>query len=220
MLKKIHVLIPVALVFMSGAVAEAQLFGSRTLGQPLQRRVGPSRFSQAGELQGSERFLRGNRGRADFVGSDQREQRGFVGNEQARGTGAVVTSTAGLRERPDRGSQINRPLTLPEAGEMYHPRLRLGFVLPKTSLTDLGHRLTEELSASARFSEQCRLVVSVAGRTAILQGEVTSVRERDLAELVALVGQGISQVRNELKVVTVRVLPESSVPSEDSSSEP
>ena len=217
MLKKIHLLIPVALVFMGGAVAEAQLFGSRSLGQPLQRGVGPSRFSQAGELQGSERFLRGNRGRLDFVGSDQREQQGFVGSEQARGTGAVMSSTAGLRKRPDRDSQINRRLTLPDAGEMYHPRLRLGFELPKTFLTDLGHQLTEELSASARFSEQCRLVGSGEGRTAILQGEVTSARERDLAELVALVEPGISQVRNELKVVIYRVPHASSVPSEDSS---
>ena len=42
----------------------------------------------------------------------------------------------------------------------------------------------------------------MAGRTAILRGEVTSARERDLAELAALVEPGISAVKNELVVAT------------------
>ncbi len=207
MLKGAQLLIPFAFVLMTCVVAEAQLFGSRSLGQPLQRSAGPGSSSRAGELQGSERFVRGNRGRAEFVGSDQREQQGFVGSEQARTTGAVVSSVAGLREQTDRSSQINRPLALAKANEMYPPKLQLGFALPARELTELGTHLAEELRGSSRFSEHCRFEVSVEGRTAILRGEVTSARERDLAELVARIEPGISRVRNELLVTQPQVLP-------------
>jgi hypothetical protein len=212
MLKSAQLLLPFAFALMTCADAEAQLFGSRNLGQPLQRRAGPGSASQAGQLQGGERFLRGNRGRAEFVGSDQREQQGFVGSEQARTTGAVVSSVAGLRQRTDRSSRINRPLTPPKASEMYPPQLQLGFALPERELTELGTRLAEELQGSSRFSEQCRFEVSVAGRTAILRGEVTSARERDLAELVVLIEPGISRVRNELLVANPP-LPQLPVPA-------
>ena len=107
---------------------------------------------------------------------------------------------AGLRKQTDRSSQINRPLALAKANEMYPPKLQLGFALPARELTELGTHLAEELQGSSRFSAQCRFEVSVAGRTAILRGEVTSVRERDLAELVARIEPGISSVRNELQV--------------------
>ena len=219
MLKFTYLLLPFAL--MPGVSAEAQLFGSRSIGQPLQRRVGPSRFSRAGDLQGNERFLRGNRAAADFVGSDQREQQGFVGSEQARGAGAVTSSVAGLRERTDRSSQMNRPLTLPGVDEMYHPRLRLGFALPGPSVTvaDLGRRVTEELAAPNRFSERSQIVVSVEGRMATLRGEVASARERDLAELVVLVEPGISQAKNELNVVDPLVPPQPAASPQNSSSE-
>ncbi|MBC8350537.1 MAG: BON domain-containing protein [Planctomycetes bacterium] len=211
MLKSAQLLLPFVFALMTYVDAEAQLFGSRSLGQPLQRRAGPGSSSQAGQLQGGERFLRGNRGRAEFVGSDQREQQGFVGSEQARTTGAVGSSVAGLRQRTDRSSQINRPLALSKANEMYPPQLQLGFSLPERELTELGTHLAEELQGSSRFSAQCRFEVSVAGRTAILRGEVTSVRERDLAELVARIEPGISSVRNELLVATP-LLPQLPVP--------
>ncbi|MDP6554303.1 MAG: BON domain-containing protein [Pirellulaceae bacterium] len=216
MLKGAYLLILFAVILMSDAAAEAQLFGSRSFGQPLQRRVGPARFSGAGDLQGSERFLRRNRGRADFVGSDQREQQGFVGSEQARVTGRVMSSIAGLRERVDRTSQINRPLALPDTNEMYHPKLRLDFAPSKPPLTDVENRLTDVMSLSSRFSERSRIVVSVEGRTAILRGEVTSARERDLAELVALFEPEISKVQNVLKVVKLMKLPGPPPPVSDS----
>lgn len=200
-MQQTHVLIAVAIFIANGAVVEAQLFGNRQFGQPFQKRVGRSMFRQAGDVQGTERFLRGNRGATNFLGADQRERRGLVGSEQASSHGAALRSTAGLQERTDQSSRINQPLLLSDSEEMYHPTLQLVFSTPQPPLVDVGNRLTKELSQSLRFSEQCHFEVSVVERTAILRGEVTSAKERDLAELVALVEPGISAVKNELYLV-------------------
>lgn len=188
------------LLVATTSVAQAQLFGTRTLGQPLSRRPGASAGNGAGEIAGNERFLRENRRRSDFVGSDQRDQQGFVGSQQARGTGPVISSTAGLREKTDRSSQTNRPLPALAKGAMYPPRIRLDQVTPVTDGKQAASRLAEQLAKSTRFSSACRFSVSVAGRQAIVQGEVSSARERHLVELVLLFEPGIESVSNQLKV--------------------
>lgn len=100
----------VTAVLLSGSLlvetAEAQLFGARSLGQPLNRRAAAgaastSAMESAGTVRGDERFLRGNRGRREFVGSTRDSQQGFVGSEQAIGVGRVRTSVESLREPPD-----------------------------------------------------------------------------------------------------------------------
>ncbi|MBM4001316.1 MAG: BON domain-containing protein [Planctomycetes bacterium] len=193
-----------AAVLIAAAItgtADAQLFGSRSTGQPLQRRVGPARSGQVGEVQGNERFLRGNRGRREFVGSDERSLGGFVGSEQARTSGNVPSSTTGLRPPPDRSSTLNRPIPPLGARDPYHPRLTIGFQAPSDNVTDLERRLAAQLAESPRFAGAGRFEVSVEGRTAILRGEVAAAKDRDLAELVVRFEPGISDVRNELAVV-------------------
>ncbi|MBM4074772.1 MAG: BON domain-containing protein [Planctomycetes bacterium] len=198
-------------LFVSTLTAEAQITGSRSLGTPLRRGTRPGSAGATSvpgaNLSGAERFIRGNRGMAEFVGSDRRDTSGFVGNEQARPASAVVSSTTGLRERTDRTSQINRPLTQPDAKGMYHPNLSIDFSVPDHSLDDLGPRLTNQLSKSSRFSPGCRFEVSVVERTAILKGEVSSARERDLAEIAILVEPGISTVKNEIVVANDNLEP-------------
>jgi len=191
------------LVLVGNSIAMAQLFGSRSVGQPISGRSGSSRFNRPGVAQGNERFVRGSRGRGEFIGSAQPDQRGFVGNEQARASGGVVSSIAGLRERTDPSRTINRPLELPGDDELYHPRLALQFVAALAP-TVVQSRLQTELSATPHFSQRCHFWVLVEERTAILRGEVTSAAERDLAELLALVEPGISRVQNDLQVAPVK----------------
>ena len=188
-------------MLVSSDTASAQLFGPRSIGNPLQGRARSGQGSGVGEVQGSERFLRGNRGRRDFVGSDSGDRQGFVGNEQATGSTSTRTSTDGLQRRTDQGREINKVIpALPKNG-MYYPTLRLGFSLPTTVATDLGQRLGLELASSSRFSDRSHFEVLVEGTTAILRGEVSSAAERDVAEVVARFEPGIYQVKNELKVL-------------------
>lgn len=186
-------------MLLSSDTAIAQLFGPRSIGNPLQGRTRSG--SGIGEVQGNERFLRGNRGRSDFVGSDSGDRRGFVGNEQATGSASTRTSTDGLQRRTDQGREINQVIPALAKKGMYYPTLRLGFSLPTTAATDLGQRLGLELAASSRFSDRSHFEVLVEGTTAILRGEVSSAAERDVAEVVARFEPGIYQVRNELKVL-------------------
>ena len=188
------------LLTMMSSVAQAQLFGTRSLGQPLSRRSAASAVSTTGEISGNERFLRENRGGSDFVGSDQGDQRGFVGSQQARGRGSVISSTTGLREKTDRSSQINRALPAIAKNAMYPPRIQLGELTIRERQVRSDPQLAAQLVSSRRFSTGCHFSVSVAGRQATVQGEVASARERHLAELVLLLEPGIESVVNQLKV--------------------
>ena len=94
--------IVMAAVLATVEEAQAQLFGSRTLGQSLSRRARPGSTS-VGSVSGRERFMRSNRQRSDFVGTDSRERRGFVGAVQAATTGSIRSTTSGRRRRSGSG---------------------------------------------------------------------------------------------------------------------
>ena len=120
----------VATALMGEMVAEAQLFGSRSMGRPFQsRRATPQlptdAAEAAGTLQGNERFLRENRSPRAFVGADRSSLQGFVGSSQAIGVGRVQAATETLTPPPDRSDRINRPLPKLPANGMYYPRLVL-----------------------------------------------------------------------------------------------
>ena len=220
-------LLAIGLVGLSTRPAEAQLFGNRSLGRPLSRRPGPGTLpgtggqESVGQVQGSERFLRGNRGQRSFVGADRQDSPGFVGLEQGRTGGAVLSSTAGIRPDVDEGARLNRPLSRPGPQEMYLPVLEIRFELPE--LAQQGQqgqqqRLQAELQRISRPEPApglsaplpltgAALEVSVAGTTATLQGVVASVADRDLAELVVLFEPGIERVINQLQVAPANARP-------------
>ncbi len=193
-----------ALVLLDCSPVQAQLFGRpRNVGRPLSRSPGPPVAEDVGIITGAERFLRNNRDRASFVGADQREAQNFVGSQQARTTGTIVSSTAGIEPPRNQSSQINRPLSIPRAGQMYLPKIVLdvGDVVKDPDVSS-------DNSVSARVQQAADLVapaaisVSVVGRTAILSGVVRSDEERRLAETLASFEPGISSVRNLLQTQT------------------
>jgi len=181
--------------------ATAQLFGQRPLGRTLSRRVG-ARAGAGGTLTGRERFIRGNRSRTDFVGTDARDERPFVGRMQGHTRGAIRSGTTGfhLQEGPD----VNRsaPRATGPRMPVYPPRLRLGFNLP--SERQRSHEATRQLDQSLALASLGRIEVSVEGETAILRGEVASEHDAELAELVVRFEPGISDVRNALTIAQAR----------------
>jgi hypothetical protein len=189
-------------VLLGCADLQAQMFGRpRSLGRPLARRGLDADMETVGQITGGERFLRGNRGRASFVGADRSENQSFVGGEQARTSGVIVSSTAGITPPPDRSSQINRPLQQPSSGQMYLPKIRLELGDETGSPSMLSHiPVTGRVQKSVQLASQRPIVVSVVGRTAILRGGVASESEKDLAGTLALFEPGISQVVNQLWV--------------------
>ena len=194
------------------SVGQAQLFGpQRNFGRPLSRRPAPgiAAAEGVGQIQGGERFLRGNRGRGEFVGSDRRDVGAFVGSEQGRTRGTIVAATAGLQEEPNPARRLNRPVPPLAAGAMYPPRLELDASVYEASRREsrtTSERVTAGLRRAPCFSPECSIEALVVGRKAILRGEVVDAKQRDLAQLLVLFEPGISEVENGL-VVRSRSLP-------------
>ncbi len=194
------------LVLAEGAdTAHGQMFGARSVGQPLARRPVPGASLEqedVGTLQGNERFLRQNRRASDFVGSDIRDIQRFVGALQARALRQqLLPSTQGLTRRVDRSESVNQPLPPVRRGTPYYPRLELSFEaapVPDTLLP--ARQALETLARSTQLSGPSRIAVWMAGRTAILQGEVLSEADRDLAEILLTFEPGISAIQNQLQV--------------------
>ena len=187
--------------------AFAQLFGPRTLGQPLSRRSRPGMRAQSledvGTLSGNERFLRSNRSRSDFVGVDIRDHVGFVGAVQANKTTRVVSPTAGLRVEIGTTSPVNQPRGGPSQSGLYEPRLQLGFNVPLLGTKAADPRVAAKLQSLEALKRLGRIEVSVEGQTATLRGVVPSAHAARLATLLALFEPGIESVRNELQIGTV-----------------
>lgn len=194
------------------AIVSAQMFGARQIGEPLTRGGNVGMFTNAGQLNGSARYMRGNRKRDAFVGTDLGDQPKFVGSVQARTGGVVLPAVTTLTPPPDQSKQLNQPLPKPGDKAIYSPVLRLNWTPPARPATELTASLERALSNSRRFSSESRLVVSVEGRTAVLRGEVFSVAERDLAENVLRLEPGVSTVRNELQVMQGPTIPAPPLP--------
>lgn len=205
----IRYLIPfvLAVLFASDVQqAGAQMFGPRVLGQSLSRQPGPNLAAaeEIGELTGRERFIRGNRSTRDFVGTDMADTPNFVGLQQGRSRGTIRSAIINLQ--PPQQPNVNQPQPRdPSPALPYAPRLQLGFTPPEVAPTviaeDIAANVAEALAL--RHPEQTvgPLVVSMQGRTAILQGEVASEHERLLAQQLTLLEAGVSSVQNELTIV-------------------
>ena len=186
-----------AVTFVVVSRVEAQLFGNRTLGRSLARRSTTGGGS-VGTVTGSERFVRRNRGRSDFIGTDSRDRRGFVGTVQGDTRGTVRSATSGLRIETSSRSSANLPRAAPSKTGMYEPRLVVRFTFQRPEAATLSSKLAHRLDTSGAIRHLGSIEVSVAERTATLRGVVASERDRRMAELLVLFEPGISAVSNEL----------------------
>lgn len=194
--------------------AQAQLFGGNAAGGNTNQTSDPqSNAAQAnlesGKVRGNERFLRENRRRGDFVGSDRFENQGFVGNQQGQTNGQALPSTLGITRNQDRSTQVNQPLPRPSKNQAYHPILKLDFKsFSRTARTlnspafQTGNQLKQELANPERFSSSNRWTLRLVDRTAILTGVVADAEQKELAELLVSFEPGVSAVRNELTVAS------------------
>jgi hypothetical protein len=197
-------LFALGVVFFCVLEAQAQLFGSRQMGNPLIRQSAPGGGEFAGNIgmvQGNERFIRGNRRASDFVGADNREAQGFVGQVNAANLNpAQIPTTLGTPQRANRAPQINRPAQRHRPNTLHYPTLELGFQPEPEALQRLAASAAEQIAQSLDERFGSRIEVLVEERTAILRGEVDSADASRLAELMAGFEPGVSSVRNELRV--------------------
>lgn len=160
---------------------------------------GSSMSSNEGSLlRGNERFIRGNRRTGNFIGTDARDRRGFVGAQRSGAVQAVAPVAGRIRRAPNvnttPATAINR------ATGAYEPRLAIGFEVPAVAEEAVNARVVRHLQAIPGLHPANRIEVSVEDGTATLRGVVVSERDRTLVERLVLFEPGISAVRNDLKV--------------------
>lgn len=188
--------------------AQAQLFGARSVGNTISSPLSQggslnsnTAGSAVGTLTGNERFVRGNRSRRDFVGSDRNEQSGFVGSGQAIGVGRVPSATEGLRIQTSDSQRINRPIPAQSTKGIYYPRLEIGFdVRPSTTVSPDALSADERLLARVVHVTGDSIQLTLAGRTAILRGTVKSPHDAELAAQLLSFEPGIDRIQNDLSI--------------------
>ena len=150
---------------------------------------------------GPKRYLRGNRSRQDFVGSNRTDLTGFVGSEQALGVGRVPSAADSLRLETTKSAKVNQPLPKQPAKGMYYPRLEIAFDIASSqgellSVGDASMDILERVSQISAGSAK----VKMSGTTAILRGTVNSARTSELLSQLLSFEPGIDGVKNELVV--------------------
>ena len=215
----VSLLMAILNVLVQHEIASGQLIGNRAVGAPLsslsQQRAGGNAaapnpgIGQASNAIGSlgsrmqvnnTRFVRGNRSRQDYVGSNRTDLDGFVGSGQALGVGRVPSSVENFRIETTK-SKINRPLPPQPAKGMYYPRLEIDFEKASSqgALYREGPASVDTSDRVAQFSAG-NAVITMSGTTAILRGTVNSVRTSELLVQLLSFEPGIDRVKNELKV--------------------
>ena len=186
-----------------------QMFGTRTVGNPLSRQIGPGAKrttsptdptgASAGIVQGSERFVRGSRTGNQFVGADAGDVSNFVGQVNAGHQTADVPPAIAAPARRNLAPMINRPIQKRPANSLLEPQLQIAFATgPETTAGRVEKAVTAiETVLSSHFGNL--ISVSVADQTATLRGVVPDAESVRLAELITLMEPGISQVENQLQ---------------------
>lgn len=217
--KSLLLLVAIAVSNQWPSTASAQLIGNRTVGNApgnIQQaapsgRIGAGSFTgpsansgpigpgginlgtTQGGIQKTGRFVRGNRARGDFVGSNRTELDGFVGSGQALGIGRVASAVENLKVET-KAARINRPLPSQPKTGMYYPRLSVDHssrISPEPIRTvplhgELQARLTKIAGAEAR--------VQLNGRTAIIDPTSIPAGSIELISTLLSFEPGIDQV--------------------------
>jgi len=165
--------------------------------------IGPNGLSvgnnPGGGIQANGRFVRGNRQRGDFVGSNRTDLKGFVGATQAVGTGNVASSTTNLRLETS-SQRVNRPLPPLPKKSMYYPKLVLDDSEQDAAEVIRSPEFRTEVQDRLQRAGYPNVELQMEAGVAVLRGSVASQREAELAATMLSFEPGISQIRNQIEV--------------------
>lgn len=169
--------------------------------------------ANAGQLNTSDRFVRGNRQPGQFVGADRQDFADFF---SSLGTASDARSGSNNPLRPGGagrtgGNRANQPGG-PGGGSPRGPieirtSISVGFDFPHPAPPQLSTTLARRMEESPGIENRSTIQVAIEGRTAILRGEVATEHDRALAERLALLEAGIWAVKNELVVAAAAESP-------------
>jgi len=210
-----------------GTTSQSGMFGSRTLGQgltagtrtmtgsPVPGNMG-SQFdsSNVGQVDSSDRFVRGNRQAGAFIGTSAADAAQFLGAVQA-GQGAQGATSSGISAAGNRNQRQQQPGQGGGRGGaakvQIRPRLHVAFSYRPPIATAVSAELARRLASTPQIHTMSPLEVSLVDGTLTLRGHVATEHDRSLAEQLALLEAGVWKVKNELVVA-----PSGHIPAPDS----
>lgn len=145
------------------------------------------------------RFVRGNRQRDDFVGSNRTELKGFVGATQAIGVGTAPIAANNVRIETG-NLRSNRPLPPLGKSGMYYPKLDLNSIVVEDAEVITNPRQFERFKERVRERTDSEIEITMESGVAVIRGEVGSKRDSELLEAMIGFEPGVDRVRNELTV--------------------
>lgn len=162
----------------------------------------------AGQISGSERFLRGARQPGQFVGSDSADTTNIMSQ-----LSAYSALQSGLGRNNSNASNANRQSGMGNS-RVKMPRIQqtVGFDYMPPNAETVDAVLQSRYAMSPRMSRIGSIAVRMEGRTAILTGVVATAHDRALAEQLANLEAGVSGVRNELTIVPTFEAPAAAPP--------
>jgi len=192
--------------------------GQRTFGRnPLSGMRGQNNQGNTGQLNYSERFVRGNRQPGSFVGADTQDLGRFLGAVQAGQTGGQ-NRFSGLGPT-GRSAQARQPRNAGgrasgsrRSAAQVRNSLSIAFDYPATAAPRISTALAGRLERSKRIQNLSSIEVELRRGTATLRGVVATDHDRVLAEILALLEAGIWRVKNDLVVAQLPADPALSQP--------
>lgn len=192
----------------------AQQSPARSLGQPIQVQPNPSRAATGAAaggggpassgIMGSARFLRQNRSRRDFVGSNRGDQSGFVGNRQSLGVGqvapAIGAAGAAALGRGQSAARRNPPLPPLPAKAMYYPRIDFESLEATERTEQWSAEVSQRLADRLEDLSDGSVTARVEDRRAILEGTVRTRAEADKLRRLAEFEPGVDEVVDRLEI--------------------
>ncbi len=165
----------------------------------------------AGQLQGSERFLRENREVGQMVGGDAQGVGNLRGQTDAGGqsTSSMFGGQSGYNSRSQLSNFMNSGMfgsSSRQQRQQLRVPLRIGpnsfpFSSAPPSVTSGPNlQVQNRLARMPQLKDRGSVQVEMQGQVAVLRGEVASQHERDLVARLVLLEPGIADVRNELQV--------------------
>lgn len=196
--------------------------GSSTLGgMGMSGGMNSMGLGNVGQLDSSDRFVRGNRQAGAFVGANTSTQTGFVGDIQAgqnqgmqgynQDFGLNSGQYMGNARTSYRTNRANQQSDFGQGGyggqynrnQTRIPIIRhVAFEYPKPSGANFSSALTQRLQEALGFRSLAPLEVAVQGGIVVLQGRVATAHDRELAALLVRLEPGVDKVQNDLIVGT------------------
>lgn len=177
--------------------------GQGGLAQPAQQ--------SAGLVTGNERFVRDARAPGQFVGADSADSSAFNSMQQTGGRNTMMRGNQ-FSQFNQLGQFLRNQQFNPNQAGANAPRqraqipvaLRLGFEAPVVPAAPVQTRLTTRVQRVLNVAPSRPVTINVEGRVAILRGTVATEHEKLLAEKLAMLEPGISEVKNDLVVAPPR----------------